>query len=220
MMCLLQTSRQRAVGRSIRQRNEALITDILPVLLHLISKMGCDEIILLCQTKVCNWRLSWASFIRYDAFFNNCITSKDRRNPFSSALIDTMLLVLHGLLCEQLQKSFLGCNSDWTWYCLVIYPHLDMGGITVTLCILPQWWMANVRLIISIMENTQLNRLQPTLQRSGVVSIHIWGVAVGVSCSPSGSRAPGCWQKDSPYRITNTEPLNMKHNPRTSSQGL
>lgn len=50
-----------------------------------------------------------------------------------------------------------------------------------------------VRLKMSILENMQLNRLlwlQPTRQRSGVVCIHIWGVAVRLSCSPPGSRTP------------------------------
>lgn len=73
-----------------------------------------------------------------------------------------------------------------------------------------------VQLKMSILENMQLNRLlwlQPTLQRSGVVCIHIWGVAVRLSCSPSGSRTPD-------IEILPTETPTQSHQIWNTTHGL
>lgn len=73
-----------------------------------------------------------------------------------------------------------------------------------------------VQLKMSILENMQLNRLlwlQPTRQRSGVVCIHIWGVAVRLSCSPSGSRTPD-------IKILPTETPTQSHQIWNTTHGL
>lgn len=59
------------------------------------------------------------------------------------------------------RSSSLWNKSDWTWSCWVIHPQPGTGGITVTLCDRPWWWIA-FRLLswkMSIMVNMQLNCL-------------------------------------------------------------
>lgn len=70
-----------------------------------------------------------------------------------------------------------------------------------------------VQLKVSILENMQLNRLFWLQQRSGVVCIHIWGVAVRLSCSPSGSRTPD-------IKILPTETPTQSHKIWNTTHGL
>lgn len=174
MMCLLQTSRKKAVGHRIRGWNAALmIPDILTVLLHLISKMGRDEIMLLhVKLRATNGVCAEAPSLDMMHFSVNASCQKIKNLLLVPGRTQYFLVYCvsnhkNGSLSPMTtdightRSSSLWNKSDWTWFCWVIHPQRGMGGITVTLCNLPCWWIA-FRLLswkMSIMVNMQLNCL-------------------------------------------------------------